>query len=310
MKKTLILLLSLFATTMAYSQQEILTLKSASGTGNSANPFVIFKDANDAQIGSVGYVSPGNSLLYLNNLLSDGLFVNGKMGIGGGVPSRRLSLYGTEGSNPSLLIQNSSYSSTNSIGTVSMQFGFANHVGPKIEAYKLTNNITGLKLYTEYGYNANQLAMTFKPGIDGTNVGIGTTDPSEKLEVSGNARIVGDIYSKKIKVSTNAGSWPDYVFEKDYDLSPLSEVEAFVNTNKHLPEVPAAKEVETHGQDLGEMQATLLKKVEELTLYTIAQDKDLRDKTNEIQALKNENKVMMGLLVELQEQINQLKKEE
>jgi len=63
--------------------------------------------------------------------------------------------------------------------------------------------------------------------------------------------------------------WPDYVFEKNYNLRSLTEVKAFITQNGHLPDVPSAKQVEEHGVNVGEMNGVLLKKVEELTLYLL-----------------------------------------
>ena len=150
---------------------------------------------------------------------------------------------------------------------------------------------------------SNQVTLSIenKLSTDG-NIGIGTTSPSEKLEVAGNARIVGNIYSKKVKVSATAGSWPDYVFENGYQLTPLSQLEAFVKTYKHLPEIPSAQEVEAKGQNLGEIQTTLLKKVEELTLYLIEESK-------EKEQLKRENQELKALFLQLNKEIKQLKKE-
>jgi hypothetical protein len=110
--------------------------------------------------------------------------------------------------------------------------------------------------------------------VRGGNVGIGTISPTEKLSVNGNIR------SKKIIVTQNG--WSDYVFNDSYHLRPLSQVENFIKENKHLPEVPTAKEVEKNGVDVGDTQALLLKKIEELTLYVIEQKK-------EIDAMKKEN---------------------
>ncbi len=107
------------------------------------------------------------------------------------------------------------------------------------------------------------------------NVGIGITTPAEKLEVNGTIR------SKRVKVE--ATGWPDYVFAPSYELRALSEVESYIKAKGHLPEVPSAKEIEEKGLDLGAMDATLLKKVEELTLYLIEMKK-------EIEELKKENK--------------------
>jgi hypothetical protein len=104
-------------------------------------------------------------------------------------------------------------------------------------------------------------------------IAIGTTDPtkigSNSLAVNGDALFV------KVKVESY-GTWPDYVFHKKYRLLPLSEVEKFIQKNNHLPEVPPATEVEKEGLDVGENQALLLKKIEELTLYIIEQDKRIK----------------------------------
>ncbi len=113
------------------------------------------------------------------------------------------------------------------------------------------------------------------------NIGIGTTNPSNKLEVNGTIR------SKKVKVE--ATGWPDYVFSKNYTLNTLEEVEDFIQKNRHLPEVPSAKEVDSNGLDLGAMDATLLKKVEELTLYLIEMDKKVKKQDERIQQLEKEN---------------------
>ncbi|KXX71242.1 hypothetical protein [Flammeovirga sp. SJP92] len=104
-------------------------------------------------------------------------------------------------------------------------------------------------------------------------VGIGTTTPDAMLAVNGN------IKAKEVKVTNE--NWPDYVFEDSYALKPLSEVEAHIKKYKHLPDVPSAKEIEEDGVNLGESDAVLLRKVEELTLYLIEVRKEL-DKQNEL----------------------------
>ncbi|MEO9964362.1 MAG: hypothetical protein ABJF11_01155 [Reichenbachiella sp.] len=109
------------------------------------------------------------------------------------------------------------------------------------------------------------------------NVGIGTTTPNNKLQVVGN--IHANSYS-----AVSPPSWPDYVFEESYELSELAEVERFIETNHHLPEIPSAAEVKTDGVKLVEMQAKLLQKIEELTLYLIEQDKKLGTQNGMIKA--------------------------
>jgi hypothetical protein len=91
------------------------------------------------------------------------------------------------------------------------------------------------------------------------------------------------ILTEKVKVAVvNSGAWADYVFAADYNLKPLSEVEAFIKENKHLPNVPSADELVKDGLDLGKMQATQMEKIEELTLYIIEMKKEIEMLKNQI----------------------------
>ncbi len=95
------------------------------------------------------------------------------------------------------------------------------------------------------------------------------------------------ILTEKVKVAVNCSTaWADYVFANDYKLKPLSEVESFINENKHLPNVPSASELVKEGLDLGKMQATQMEKIEELTLYLIEMKKEINALQNENQSLK------------------------
>jgi len=93
--------------------------------------------------------------------------------------------------------------------------------------------------------------------------------------LGGNTTIQGNLEASKVKVTATPGSVPDYVFQPNYKLKTLNELEAFIKANSHLPNIPNASEIETNGQDVGEMQLKLLEKIEELTLYTIEQEKRL-----------------------------------
>ncbi len=97
------------------------------------------------------------------------------------------------------------------------------------------------------------------------NVGIGVAQPSSTLDVNGTIR------AKEVKIE--ATGWADFVFAEDYKLPTLSEVENHIIENKHLPDIPSEIEVKENGISIGEMQAKLLQKIEELTLYIIEQDK-------------------------------------
>ena len=101
------------------------------------------------------------------------------------------------------------------------------------------------------------------------NIGIGTTSPDEKLTVN------GKIHATEIKVDLNVPA-PDYVFEDDYQLPKLRDIQNYIAKNKHLPEVPSAKEMEKNGINLSDMNMLLLKKVEELTLHLIEKDVQIK----------------------------------
>jgi hypothetical protein len=113
-------------------------------------------------------------------------------------------------------------------------------------------------------------------------VGIGTTDPQSKLAVN------GTITTKEIEVQV--GGWPDFIFEDNYKLMPLNKLEEYIKKEKSLPGIPINKEAIEEGIKLGEMQAKLLEKVEELTLYVIEQDKELTELKKEVGDLRKENK--------------------
>ncbi|WP_158800258.1 hypothetical protein [Pedobacter sp. L105] len=123
---------------------------------------------------------------------------------------------------------------------------------------------TGRLTIGDYNGSVYNVRMTV---LSNGNVGIGTRVPNDKLSVYGNIRAM------EVKVET--ANWPDYVFYQSYKLSTVSELETFIKKYKHLPEIPTAEEIETDGIKLGEMNTKLLKKIEELTLIVIEQNKRL-----------------------------------
>lgn len=110
------------------------------------------------------------------------------------------------------------------------------------------------------------------------DIGIGTSMPKSKLSVN------GVVTAKGIKVTQS--DWPDYVFDSVYKLPSLQQVEAHIRKEKRLPDVPSAKTIEKEGVNVGENQALLLKKIEELTLYIIEQNKKIELQNERIRKLE------------------------
>ena len=119
-------------------------------------------------------------------------------------------------------------------------------------------------------------------------VGIGTSNPRYKLDVNGGLHaktlnIDSVLCAEEIIVRTNGA---DFVFANDYQLRPLSEVEAFIQENKHLPEIKSAQEMQENGVSVSELQTKLLQKIEELTLYLIQQEETIQELRQEVELLK------------------------
>jgi len=165
----------------------------------------------------------------------------------------------------------------------------ADQIGARIRAERINSHLPNnalvqsmdLAFYTSIGVLQSDLTERLRISAVG-NVSIGTKDSKGyKLSVNGN------ILATEIKVQ--AAPWPDYVFSKNYSLPTLQSVEKHIEQNGYLQDMPSAKEVESNGINVGEMNAKLLKKIEELTLYLI----DLDKKVNK---LSTENKELKGLL--------------
>ena len=146
--------------------------------------------------------------------------------------------------------------------------------------YDLPNKRFGLETIIDGVYKAHMLVSSNGNVIVSDKLGIGTTNPTEKLTVK------GKILCGEVEVVMASTIPADYVFQKyytgtsalkaDYVMPSLEEVEAFTKANHHLPEVPSAATIKEEGLQLKEMTTLLLQKVEELTLYTIEQEKRIK----------------------------------
>lgn len=227
----------------------------------------------------------------------------GNVGIGG------MALYSSTGvvNGNTALGFNAGYKITTGSNNTFLGNGAGNNNNQKVDA---TNSMAlGNGAYTtadnQYVYGNTSVAYHIFPT---GNVAIGGTNPVAKLDIYNNniygtdAAIIvrngdtdadvqflvkgsGYVVARDILVKTG-DIFPDYVFEKNYNLKTLSEVEKYINENKHLPDVPSAKEINNNGLNLVDMDAILLKKIEEQTLYIIDLQKQLIDMQKQIDDLK------------------------
>nr|WP_298925355.1 hypothetical protein [uncultured Allomuricauda sp.] len=136
------------------------------------------------------------------------------------------------------------------------------------------------------------------------NVGIGIATVPAGYSLA----VVGSIITEGVTVKLQSDGWPDFVFEKDYLLPSLKSIENYIQKNGHLPNIPSASEIGKNGIHLGEMDAKLLQKIEELTLYTIQQQKEIDSLKNASQALIEQNELVKTLTERIERVEKSLKK--
>jgi hypothetical protein len=256
----------------------------------------------------VGIESAGNGIIWNreNNFIRFGtnalermrLTADGKLGLGTTIPVDRLTVVASmpeislRGKVPNQFeggrIRFGEYSNTNDQGAYIHYNASANIFN--IGVHHASN---GDDINSDY----NAISIIRSTG----NVGIGTQAPgTHKLAVNGTIR------AKEIKVETD---WADFVFEDDYQLMKLSDLEEFIQENGHLPEIPTEKEVEENGVSLGEMNSKLLQKIEELTLYTIQlqkENKNLQKQQNDQLKQINAQQQIIENLQKLEERLSRL----
>lgn len=214
-----------------------------------------------------GYDTFGNEEFFIGQ--------NGNVGIGTSNPDEALVVNG-----------NISFSYNNNLSANGLRRN-----GIKTEYYNTITGVSTNVIHEFTGANTTIMSLT-----QGGQVGIGTLTPgSWKLAVNGNIR------AKEIKVETG---WSDFVFYDNYELPSLDEVEKQIKEKGHLKDIPSAEEVAENGIFLGKMDAKLLQKIEELTLYTIQQQKRLKSLDSKIEKLELENKQLKSVF----KRLNQIEK--
>ncbi|MDR3047433.1 MAG: hypothetical protein LBU51_07475 [Bacteroidales bacterium] len=249
MKKLLLFNVILFLATVSYSQSWSLTGNSGTTTSN-------FLGSTD-----------GKSLYFrTNNINSMIVDYMGKVGIGIMLPKAELHLH----VDPDRPLVSNPPTGTTTYGTTS---GTGIPLPPAVTTFLMTNPNTGtnatdgfkiiqtgLEVALKQQENAlfkiqnNGNGLTIDPS---GNIGIGTNIPHQKIHI-----VDGNICAKEVRVSLSGDPcWPDFVFNEDFQLPKLKEIEQYIQTHKHLPDVPSASEVALNGIQLGEMNAVLLQKV-------------------------------------------------
>ncbi|OEK03332.1 hypothetical protein BFP97_18170 [Roseivirga sp. 4D4] len=312
-----------------------LELMQTSGVADNGKGVIKFGE-NSVRLFAIQYngsqSNPNNKLMIKGSTSSDDSYnlnlmtfdQNGHVGVGMSSPQTKLNIYGkSQDWDPSVQghslgtihlnpgSSNDNYGNAITFGASDSGSGQVAHAG----IYVRSDGAYGTKMYFS---TTNAYITGSKTGlmIDHTgSIGIGTSDPTEKLSVD------GTVLAKKIRVSTTGVDWPDYVFSPEYKLKTLGELEDYIQANQHLPEVPSAQEIEEKGQDLGDIQATLLKKVEELTLYILEleagrKELEVRSRESEVRSnkldalnsqLQTENAELRAMFLELKKEIELIK---
>jgi hypothetical protein len=213
--------------------------------------------------------------------------INGNVGIGTITPAFKLDVNG-----------NNTRIATNSWGGIS----FEKQPYPNEGSLLFSSDRTGYVFSIGNKRFSDGNVLPIITMYDYGNVGIGTTTPAATLDVNGTVRIGSvntpagyrlfveqGILTEKVKVAVKTSAdWADYVFDKNYKLIPLAQLEQFIQTKQHLPGMLSADEMVKEGNDLGKTDVQLLSKIEELTLYIIHLNKKQEAQEKEIETLKRQ----------------------
>jgi hypothetical protein len=218
--------------------------------GNEGENFMI-----NAKLGNtlIGGASPRNLILQYG---VGSFALSGRVGIGTNAPFGKLTVSGS----------GELFRAGNATTAIHMTDDYIQFIGNSAGKYFMQLVGNNLTIGNSTGNNSGNLF------IWGNQVAIGTTNPAAGYKLS----VGGKAICEELKVQLT-GNWPDYVFEKQYKLPTLENLEKFIQQNRHLPNIPPAREIEADGINVGDMQKRMMEKIEELTLYIIDLKKQIDD---------------------------------
>ena len=247
-------------------------------------------DENSSHVFYIRNLSGGNSVdndirFRTSNIDRISIKPDGKIGIGTTSPTDKLELSDFLGG----VLRLSNSSTQLSAGSIAGKINFYKDdasYGAGVVSYIQSRSIDAGGSYAldfatgDAGSGGNPIISRMTINYNG-NVGIGTKTPQYKLAVKGTVGC-GEVIVEDIS------TWSDFVFSSTYALISLEDLEQYIKTNKHLPDVPSEKEVKENGLSLGQSDAVLLQKIEELTLYLIEQNKVVKSEKLKVESLQSE----------------------